>query len=289
MMTKREFLAASAGAALGLATGTVAFAQPQPMKPSSRKAKTTKLFKSPKGFPNAVAVAPNGLWIGEQKMSGAQAVTYHLPEPKDLTEEAWLVDWNGKLLKTVKTPSRNTSGMAYGNDCIWMVANAPPEGVFQVDMNSRLVSHRQIPLGQPNDGGGCHGAMWQDGKLWIAALRLRGILRVDPATWQPEFMIPFYQAPDRNRYHATAWDNGAIWQVVGNDCKSYADYRPALAKYDAATGKVLEIVDFLPGSSDPHGLAMHDGTLISCDAGIHPGWPTNESPTAGWIFRIDFV
>jgi hypothetical protein len=33
---------------------------------------------------------------------------------------------------------------------------------------------------------------------------------------------------------------------------------------------------------------MHDSALISCDAGVHPGWPVNDSPTAGWIFRIDF-
>ena len=290
-MTKREFLAASIGTGLVLGKGRAALAQ-QPGasgRAPSRKAKTTKLFKCPVGFPNAMAVAPEGLWIGEQKMSGAQAVTYHLPEPKSLTEAAWLVDWKGKLLKTVMTPSRNTSGMAFGDGYIWMVANAPPEGVFQVDLNGKLISHRQIPLGSPNDGGGCHGAMWQDGKLWIAALRLRGILRVDPKTWQPEFMIPFYQAPDRNRYHATAWDNGTIWQVVGNDCKSYAEYRPGLVRYDAATGKVLETVDFVPNSSDPHGLVMHDGALYSCDAGIHPRWTTNESPTAGWIFRIDFV
>ena len=59
--------------------------------------------------------------------------------------------------------------------------------------------------------------------------------------------------------------------------------------YDAATGKVLETVDFAPNSCDPHGLAMHDGKLISCDAGIHPGWPNNDSPTAGWIVQIDFI
>ena len=39
-------------------------------------------------------------------------------------------------------------------------------------------------------------------------------------------MIPFYQAPDRMRYHGIAWDNGAIWQIVGNDCKRYSEYRP---------------------------------------------------------------
>jgi hypothetical protein len=48
-------------------------------------------------------------------------------------------------------------------------------------------------------------------------------------------------------------------------------------------------VDFVPNSCDPHGLAMHNGSLISCDAGIHPGWPNNDSPTSGWIFRIDFI
>src|ERR1700737_4834979 len=111
-------------------TGRVAGASAGDYRVPSRRVKTTKLFKSPPGYPNAIAVAPEGLWIGEQKLSGAQALAYHLPEPKDLTEEAGLVDWDGKPLKTVKTPSRNTSGMAYGGGYIWMVANALPEGVF---------------------------------------------------------------------------------------------------------------------------------------------------------------
>src|SRR5579871_1073531 len=190
-MNKREFLAASIG--LGL-TGAQCFAQDvsaEPARPGgrqsaripTRKAKSTKLFRSPDGFPNGIAVTPEGLWIGEQKLSGAVAAAYHMSEPKSLTEAAWLVDWKGKLLKTVSTPSRNTSGMAVGGGFVWMGANAPPEGIFQVDMNSRVVSHRQIPLGTPTDGGGCHGLMWNEGKLWIVANRLKGILRVDPTTW----------------------------------------------------------------------------------------------------------
>jgi hypothetical protein len=290
-MNKREFLAAGIGAGLGLSALRTASAQRRGGANivSTRKAKTTKLFKSPDGYPNAVAVTTEGLWIGEQKLTGAAAASYKVPEPKDLTERAWLVDWNGKVLKTVATQSRNTSGMAVGGGYVWMCANAEPEGVFQVDMNSKQVSHHQIPLGPANNGGGCHGGMWQDGKLWIAALRLRGILRVDPVSWQPEFMIPFYESPAKPRYHAIAWDNGAIWQIVGNDCKTHTDYLPALVKYDAATGRVMELVEFEPGSADPHGLAMHNGAFISCDAGIHPGWETNDSPTTGWIFRIDLV
>jgi hypothetical protein len=291
-MTKREFLAAGLGAGLAFGGWQTAIAQSGGgRKIVTRKAKTTKLFKSPPGFPNGLAATPEGLWIAEQKLSGAQAKAYNLPEPKSLEEAAWLVDWNGKLLKTVMTPSRNTSGLAVGGGYVWMVANAPPQGVFQVDMNSKLISHRQIPLGPAKgDGGGSHGALWDNGKLWLSSLRLRGNLRVDPKTWQPEFMIPFYQSfPDRVRYHGIAMDNGTMWQVIGNDSKSFKEGKPGLVRYDASTGQVLEIVDFLPGSSDPHGLAMHDGKLISCDAGIHPGWPNNDSPTAGWIFQIDFV
>src|ERR1700692_1358401 len=120
LMNKREFLTASVGGGLGLAGARAAFAQRRPAaapaddrRVPTRMAKTTKLFRSPEGFPNGIAVVPEGLWIAEQKMSGAQAIAYHVTEPKDLSEKAWLVDWNGKLLKTVTTPSRNTSGMAY--------------------------------------------------------------------------------------------------------------------------------------------------------------------------------
>jgi len=302
-MTKREFLAASVGAGLALGKAGSAFAQQAvaaapraAAKIPSRTAKTTKLFKSPPGFPNGIAVVPEGLWIAEQKESGALAVTYHLPEPKDLSEAAWLVDWHGKLLKTVTTPGRNTSGLAVGGGYIWMGANALPseantanEGIFQVDMNSKLVSHRQIPLGPADNGGGCHGLFWHDDKLWIASLRMNGILRVDPTTWEPEFFIPFYAVEGRPRYHGIAWDDGTIWLVTGNDSHSYSEGRPGLVRYEAATGKVLETADFAPGSADPHGLAMHDGVLVSCDAGIHPGWTPNDSPTHGWIFKIELV
>ena len=36
--------------------------------------KTTKLFQSPPGFANALAIAPEGLWIGQQKVSGPHAM-----------------------------------------------------------------------------------------------------------------------------------------------------------------------------------------------------------------------
>src|SRR5919197_1192822 len=94
--TIRKALAQQGSAVLGrVDPGTSRANQRVP----SRMVKTTKLFKSPDGYPNAIAVTPEGLWIGEQKETGQSAARYHLPEPKDLTEHAWLVDWKGKVLK----------------------------------------------------------------------------------------------------------------------------------------------------------------------------------------------
>jgi hypothetical protein len=293
ILKKRDFLLWGGGFAL---VGP-AFAQSAPGLAAQdgrpaiprRRARTKVLFNTPAGLPNALAATPEGLWIGEQKMSGALAKQYNVPDATDLREAAWLVDWNGKLLKTVMTRSRNTSGMAVGGGYIWMGAEfaAPYDGIYQTTFEGKLVAQRQVPLGPAEDGGGVHGALWHDGKLWLLANRLHAILRVDPVSWTPEFQIPLSNLADR--YHAIAWDNGAIWAVTGNNSKSFKEATPGLHKYDATSGKLLEIVEFVAGSADPHGLAMHNGKLISCDAGIHPGWPNNDSPFHGTVFEIELL
>jgi hypothetical protein len=64
---------------------------------------------------------------------------------------------------------------------------------------------------------------------------------------------------------------------------------------------VMEIVEFMPGSCDPHDIAIHDGVFYGVDAGEHPrwaidnpayqrpGWPPLNSPYGGYIFRIDYI
>jgi hypothetical protein len=279
MDTRRAFLATLGAGWLGTSLANAQTPAPQQGSaflrdrsrttqppPPVRKIKTTALFKSPEGYPNGIAVAPEGLWICEQK-----------------SDNAVLVDWKGKLLKTLKSQSKNTSGIAYGDGCVWMAGNsAAAEGVFQIDMNGRELTHRQIPLGPADNGGGCHGIEYVDGKIYIAALRLRGILRVDAKTWQPEFMIP-YAVP---RAHGIAHNpaDGSVWMVTGT-----ADGLAGLVQYDNTTGRVLSTAAFAKTDCDPHGLAWHDGALYSSDAGIHPGWEDDISPTHGYIFKIDFV
>ena len=300
---KRQFLAV-----LGLSAGAwmTAAAQDYPkgkdlgaVRPQKRKevphrkVTTRNLFKVSDGYPNGIAVVPEGIWVAEQKAQGYGRSGQHVKEA------AWLFDWSGRKLKTVLTDSSNTSGFAFGNGHVWMGANGGDEGIYEVDLDGRQVSHRQIPLGRAENGGGCHGLMFHAGKLWIVANRLKGILRVDPVSWTPEFMIPI----TTDRWHGIAWTDdvpgGAIWMVTGSsdvdryvmeNGKLHHTTTSGLVKYSATSGELLETAEFTEGTADPHGLAMRGGKLISCDAGVGPpGFEGSGSPDAGYIFEIDFV
>src|SRR5215208_7361688 len=100
-MRRRQFLAAGLG--LNVAS-VVALAQQSGATPDragsgraaapTRSAKTTRLFKSPGLYPNALAVmsdAPGGLWIGQQKANPSNARQYGVPEDTTggLDEAAW--------------------------------------------------------------------------------------------------------------------------------------------------------------------------------------------------------
>jgi len=301
-MRKRDFLFQLGATTAGM---TAAWAQDYPKgkdlgavaptKPKEvphRKVTTKNLFKVPDAYPNGIAITDEGIWVAEQKAAG------YGQSGKHEQEAAWLFDWNGKKLKTVMTNSYNTSGFAFGNNHVWMGANGGPEGVYEVDLNGKEISHHQIPLGGAN-GGGSHGLLYQNGKLWIVANRLKGILKVDPKTWEPEFMIPITTA----RWHGIAWDDtvpgGAIWMVTGSsDINRYVMQNGklhhtttcGLMKYSATTGQLLETAEFEDGTADAHGLAMWKGKLYSCDAGVGPpGFEGTSSPSAGYVFEIDFI
>jgi hypothetical protein len=100
--------------------------------------------------------------------------------------------------------------------------------------------------------------------------------------------LPMY---NWDRLHDMAFDDaGAVWVVTGTRYSDDADDdRGGLAKYDMQSGRLLEYAEFGADDGDPHGLEFYNGAFYSCDAGIHPGWPTNRSRMAGSIFRIDLV
>jgi len=83
-MRKRDFLAGLGVTAAGISQALAqaasqvspkgkdlgAVAPPPPRKIPHRKVSTKNLFKVPSGYPNGVAVVPEGVWVGEQKAAG---------------------------------------------------------------------------------------------------------------------------------------------------------------------------------------------------------------------------
>jgi hypothetical protein len=240
-----------------------------------RRARVVRMFKTPDGFPNGIRSAPEGFWVAEQR-------TLTDP-PSGKTNNIYLMDMNGRVLRTLKNEGANISGLGYGGGSLWVANNAFPNGILQYDVGTgELVSHRQIPLG----GGGCHGVMYHAGKVYTTALRVRGIMRIDAETWEPEFLIP-YSWP---RTHEIEWDSGYIWMITGTlNGPSPDDDRAGMAKYDAATGQLVETVAFDDPDFDPHGLTIKDGVFYTCDAGVHPDWPDSKSPGSGYVGRIEFI
>lgn len=299
-MRKRDFLAGS----LGLGAGLAASAMLQPAlgqargaggrgKLPNRAAKTTRLFKAPSPYPNALASAPEGLWVGQQHLTAdeARGAGVAVLPGKELV---WLMDMNGKLLQTRESNASNTSGLAVGNGSLWVMSNTSDTatGIHQVDIASgRQTAQRQIPLSPNNVTGGIHGGQWHDGKLWIANNRMRSLMRINPQTWTGEVQFPIASPPGMGRFHGFTFDrDGTILVVIANEgSKDHTQNVAGLMRVDATTGRAIETITFAPGSCDPHGLAYHDGQLISCDAGYHPGWANLDSPSSGWIFRIDIV
>jgi hypothetical protein len=304
LASKRQILGMGLGLGAGLIAsrafaqgGAVAEAPRGRRQIPHRKATTTVLFQAPKDkFINGVATSPDGLWIGEQKETGGPDSQYHYKDGRplepaaDLHETAWLVDDKGGIKKTVITECRNMSGFAVGGGYLWSGANTGGHnGVFQTSMDSKTVSRRQVPFSPSDDGGGIHGLDYVNGKLWIASLRLRAAVRVDAKTWNTEVMLPFPAGFDR--FHGCAYDasNDTVLVITGNNSTGYATGTPGIARMDAKTGNLVEVIDFAPNTCDPHGLTFHQGKLISCDAGLHPGWPLWDSPYSGAIFQINIA
>jgi hypothetical protein len=304
-MNKREFLA---GMALSMTATAPLYAQAvmkQPVDPMSptapptsgktlpnRMAKTTKLFKAPGFYPNGLALAPQGLWVAQQFLTSEVYKTIGLTRPPG-KEALWLMDWNGRLLKTYTSEAINVSGLAFGGGSLWPMSNTndASTGVHQVDAASgKETAQRQIPQSPGNITGGIHGAQWHAGKLWIVNNRMHSIVRIDPASWAIETQFPIAAPMGMARYHDITFDSdGSLLQVIANESTAYGNTKCALLRYDTNTGEPIETITLTEGSCDPHGLEFHNGKLIACDAGFHPGWKNHDSPSSGWIFSIDLV
>lgn len=256
-MHRRTFLSLAAAAPLARAADVPA-----------RKAKVVRLFKSPDGHPNGLETVREGFWIGEQT-----------------TDVAYLVDFDGKVLRRVPTESSNTSGIAFGGGYLWMAANGKAIGrdprptdattgeVVQADPHSgKTVKRHPVP-----GGGGVHGLEYSKEGLWVTSLKLQKLSLVDPRDFHVVRQIPVHLG----RAHGLAYDPPAIWCMHSTEREIH--------KLDLKDGRLMERIVLAKDDPDPHGMCMYHGHLYYCDAGIAPQGVSNNSPHAGWVCRVDLA
>ena len=256
MLTRRLLLASLAGAVVRAADADY---------PVRRRKAVEKLFRSPDGHPNGLEARPEGLWLGEQ-----------------VTDRAYLLDWDGKVLRRFETQSSNTSGIAAGGGFVFMAANGPAQlrerRPYDVQQGGRIVklnaeTGEHVQNYQTPSGGGVHGLLWAKDALWITQFSPNAIVRCDAnLNIFDDFRTPL------DRAHGLGWDDGRIWCMFSND------YR--ILKFDIRSGRVLEAIQLDRDDPDPHGMTFWDGSLYYCDAGIAPGHVDSESEHAGWVCRI---
>jgi hypothetical protein len=227
-----------------------------------------KLFKTESKNPNALEATPDALWVSDQ-----------------ITEMVYKVDWNtGKTLLSFPTESHNTSGLAVGGGYVWLDANGASNRrdkrvsdraygeIVQADMKTgKTIKVWRTPWG------GCHGITYNNktGKLWCLALGVMAVAELDP---EDNLRILKMFPVSGDRPHGLDFDNaGDLWLVVAGD--KIVEHR------DAVTGQVKEVITLGLTDPDPHGAAIRNGYLYSCDAGIGSG-PSSQGSDPGEIFRF---
>ena len=134
--------------------------------------KTVKQIETPCEMPNGLQWTDEGLLVMDQK-----------------TDNVYVVDETGKLLRTIPTPTANGSGITVGGGFLWTASNgnSVSRPSRSTDTGLGYIYKLDLQTGQPvdrfrtPDGGGIHGIEWDDGKIWVTAFQPTAIYLMDPS------------------------------------------------------------------------------------------------------------
>ncbi|HYM10870.1 MAG TPA: hypothetical protein VEU62_09055 [Bryobacterales bacterium] len=255
-VSRRNFLAAlaaGAGPAAGrlMAGGPAAVIDKEKLPVIPKRVE--KAFRAPGKMPNALEIAPDGLWILDQV------------DPNKVFKVRYE---DGSALSQIQTESIHGSGICYGNGALWIASTYglktlkvdPRTGKTLASFDTPGVG--KVKWGQAKRPSGAHGLVWVKGKYWIAVPPAVTIYLVEPETGQVIRSIP---APGV-RPHDLAWDNGYLWCVESND--------RAIYKMDPKDGRLLAKIQLSKEDPEPHGMKLRNGVFWYSDA------------ASGWVCRL---
>ena len=226
-----------------------------------------KLFRAPYGVPNALQRTDDGLWIADQISDRLALVDIAAPGDYGVTFRR----------REIPTDGSNISGMAVGEDALWVASNGPgavwrptrPSDaeagagvILKVSpADGKTLMRRPVPC-----GGGVHGMEYDHvdpGHVWITTLKHQTLTKVRTADWEVVHTIPL----PYGRAHGVVRTPEGVWVVHTGE--------RAIVCLDVADGRELNRVVVPPADPEPHGLTdWGGGELAYCDA------------TSGWVVRV---
>ncbi len=204
-----------------------------------------------------------------------------------LTDNVYVIDESGNVLRTIYTATENGSGITVGGGYIWTGSNGTTVSrpyrstdthlgyVIKVDADTgETVDRWRTP-----DGGGIHGIEWDHDAnlLWVTAFSPKAIILVDPSD---SFKVVHKFEVELERLHGLALEgDDGIW------CAHTTDNVVVL--YNKESGAEMDRI--VMGPEDPfiHGLSKKDDVLWFGDAnfaGSH-GTAIRGEPSIGTIAR----
>ena len=138
-------------------------------------------FKPPCAMPNGLQCIDNEIFIMDQ-----------------LTDNVFVIDQKGKIIRVINTITENGSGITIGGGFLWTASNGRTKAreyrstdthiswIYKLDLDSgEMIDRFPTP-----DGGGIHGIEWDDGKIWITAFNPKALILVDANNFKEIKKIP---------------------------------------------------------------------------------------------------
>ncbi|MBG82131.1 MAG: hypothetical protein FI699_07135 [SAR202 cluster bacterium] len=227
--------------------------------------KTQKQMQTPCEMPNGLQWTDEGLFVMDQK-----------------TDNVYVVDETGNIIRTIYTPTANGSGITVGGGYLWTASNghSASRPARSTDTGLGYVYKLDLKTGQAidrfrtPDGGGIHGIEWDDGKIWITAFNPLAIYLIDPSK---KHEIAHHFEVKLPRLHGLARVSDGLW------CAHTTDN--VVVKYDVNSGSEIDRITMDAGDAYIHGLSIKDGELWYGDsnfAGKH-NTAVNGKPEIGKI------
>lgn len=224
-------------------------------------------YPVPDRMPNGLQWTAEGLFVMDQ-----------------YSDNVYVLGDEGRVLRTIETPTENGSGITVGGGYLWTASNGRTAArpfrstdthvpwIYKLDLNTgEPVDRYPTP-----DGGGIHGIAWDDGLLWLTAFDPKALILVDPSDFAVVRKLP----SDLVVLHGLARDDDGIW------CSDRL--AKAIVKYDVESGEELDRIVLPRDGPDPHGLSIKDGELWYSDAAFPPP-STRDYPEIGKIVDQEAV